>query len=56
MGIKNLVRRVILRISKMFSYGVYLRDADRIFKEIADQDINYSVLRWFDELQNWTPR
>jgi hypothetical protein len=40
----------------MFSYGVYLRDADRIFKEIAEQDINYSVLRWFDELPELDPK
>lgn len=56
MNIKNLVRRVINRISRMFSYGVYLRDADRIFKEIAAQDINYSVLRWFDELPDLDPK
>ena len=53
--IRNLVSRALVRGSKVFSYGVYLRDANRIFRAINDNNIDYVVLRWFDELPALDP-
>lgn len=61
--IRGFVRAVVVKIARFFgihklrrSYGVYLDDADRIFKELEQQHVSYVVLRWFDDLPTMDPQ
>ena len=60
--VRGFIRRVVIKIARFFgihklrrSYGVYLEDADRIFKQLEQEHVTYAVLRWFDDLPNLDP-
>ena len=55
--IRGYIRRSVLRVARFFGitkikrrYGVYIQDADAIFKKLDAQEISYAVLRWFEDL------
>lgn len=56
-AIRGYIRKSVLKVARLFgitkirrSYGVYIQDADEIFKKLDAQGISYAVLRWFEDL------
>ena len=55
-AIRGYIRRSVVRVARFFgitkirrSYGVYVQDADEVFKKLDAQGISYAVLRWFED-------